>query len=455
MTGIVSGVGSNRNGSSRFYSWYVVILLMGLYVLSFTDRQIIAVMIEPIKADLGLSDVQISLVGGLSFAIFYSIAGIFMGRLADRVNRPALIGVCVFIWSLTTALCGVATQFWHLLLLRMGVGLGESGLLPSTLSLLPDYFEPRRLTTAMSVFILGAPIGIGVAFAGGGYLYGVALEFTASIQGQGIPILGELRAWQLVLLLLGVTGMLMSLALVTVREPRQYEQIANGKEGSSLGEHHTSVSDVMKYFRKNWVVISGIYFAMACISLASYAQGFWDITFLSRTFGLDPIKGSIFYGLLQMSGGISGTLAGGIIADRLIGKGIKDGRLRMIIVGVAIALPFGIAYPLMRTADASMLMLVITIFGNSIPYGVAAATIPLIFPARMRGLAAGIYFFTSNAIGLGIGPTAVAYMTDSIFGDPQMLRYSIVAVGSTVRALAIVSILIILPHYLAHIRRTE
>ena len=154
---------------------------MGLYVLSFTDRQIIAVMIEPIKADLQLSDVQISLVGGLSFAIFYSTAGIFMGRLADRVNRPALIGVCVFIWSLTTALCGMATQFWHLLL-RMGVGLGESGLLPSTLSLLADYFEPRRLTTAMSVFLLGAPIGIGVAFAGGGYLYGIAVDFTTQHQ---------------------------------------------------------------------------------------------------------------------------------------------------------------------------------------------------------------------------------------------------------------------------------
>ena len=455
MTGFVSKAGSNRNEASPFYSGYVVTLLMGLYVLSFTDRQIIAVMIEPIKADLELSDVQISLVGGLSFAIFYSIAGIFMGRLADRVNRPALIGAGVFIWSLTTALCGMASQFWHLLLLRMGVGLGESALLPSAFSLLADYFEPKRLTTAMSVFLLGAPIGIGVAFAGGGYLYGVALDFTASNQGQIIPVLGELRAWELVLLILGLSGMLMSLALLTVREPRQYKQIANGKEGSSSREHDASIGEVMKYFRKNWLVISGIYFAMACITLSSYAQGFWDITFLSRTFGLDPVTGGVWYGLLQMSGGISGVLAGGIIADRLTGKGINDGRLRMIIAGGLIAVLGGIVYPLMSSADASMLMLFFTIFGNAIPYGCAAATIQLLFPAGMRGVAAGLYFFVSNAFGLGIGPTAVAFLTDYIFADPQMLRYSILTVGSTARALAIISILIILPHYRVLMNRIE
>ena len=428
---------------------------MGLYVLSFTDRQIIAVMIEPIKADLQLSDVQISLVGGLSFAIFYSTAGIFMGRLADRVNRPALIGVCVFIWSLTTALCGMATQFWHLLLLRMGVGLGESGLLPSTLSLLADYFEPRRLTTAMSVFLLGAPIGIGVAFAGGGYLYGIAVDFTTQHQGQIIPILGELQAWKLVLLLLGVTGMLMSLALFTVREPRQRKQVSPGQEGSSLEDHEASLGEVMTYFRLNWLVISGIYFAMACISLSSYAMGFWDITFLSRTYGLDPVKGGVWYGLIQMSGGISGCLAGGIIADRLTGKGITDGRLRMIIAGGLIAVLGGIVYPLMGSADASMLMLFFTLFGNAIPYGCAAATIQVLFPAGMRGIAAGLYFFVSNAFGLGIGPTAVAFLTDYIFADPQMLRYSIVTVGTTARALAIISILIILPHYRVLIKKIE
>ena len=428
---------------------------MGLYVLSFTDRQIIAVMIEPIKADLQLSDVQISLVGGLSFAIFYSTAGIFMGRLADRVNRPALIGVCVFIWSLTTALCGMATQFWHLLLLRMGVGLGESGLLPSTLSLLADYFEPRRLTTAMSVFLLGAPIGIGVAFAGGGYLYGIAVDFTTQHQGQIIPILGELQAWKLVLLLLGVTGMLMSLALFTVREPRQRKQVSPGQEGSSLEDHEASLGEVMTYFRLNWLVISGIYFAMACISLSSYAMGFWDITFLSRTYGLDPVKGGVWYGLIQMSGGISGCLAGGIIADRLTGKGITDGRLRMIIAGGLIAVLGGIVYPLMGSADASMLMLFFTLFGNAIPYGCAAATIQVLFPAGMRGIVAGLYFFVSNAFGLGIGPTAVAFLTDYIFADPQMLRYSIVTVGTTARALAIISILIILPHYRVLIKKIE
>ncbi|SVD92771.1 uncharacterized protein METZ01_LOCUS445625, partial [marine metagenome] len=160
------------------YSWYVVFLLMTFYVLSFLDRQIIAVLAEPIKSDLQLTDVQLSLLGGLAFLIFYSVAGIFVGRLADIVHRPTLIGLGVFLWSATTAACGATSNFVHLLLLRMGVGLGEATLMPSSLSLLADQFPKEKLGKPTSVFMLGAPLGIGVAFTGGAYLYDLVLQFV-------------------------------------------------------------------------------------------------------------------------------------------------------------------------------------------------------------------------------------------------------------------------------------
>ena len=171
---------ATRNYPKTAYAWFVVVLMMCFYVLSYMDRFVIAVLIEPIKADLLLSDVQISLIGSFSFGLFYATVGLFIGRLADSMHRPWLIAMGVFIWSLTTALSGLASKFWHLLVLRMGVGLGESALLPSTLSLLTDYFPPKRLATPTSVFLFGAPIGIGVSYAAGGALFAVAQGITAA-----------------------------------------------------------------------------------------------------------------------------------------------------------------------------------------------------------------------------------------------------------------------------------
>lgn len=441
--------------SSQSYSWYVVVTMMFFYVLSFMDRQIIAVLIEPIKADLNLTDVQISLVGGISFVLFYSIAGVFVGRLADSVNRPLLVGCGVFIWSLTTAFCGFASKFWHLLFLRMGVGLGESALLPSTISLIADYFPKHRLATATSVFLLGAPIGIGAAYTGGGYLYSLAIDITQSPDWSTVPLLGELSAWKLVLFSLGVTGMLMTALLITVREPRNTKTSINGKKRVSSKQTAASIDEVKGYFLNNWKAIGGLYLGMSMIALASYAQGFWDIAFLSRTYGWDPIKGSMWYGAVQVTGGMIGMFGGGFFADKLAGKGVKGASFVVILIGAAIALPFGIAYPLMPSPNSSMLLMVLSILGNNIPYGCAAAAIQRMFPGNMRGLAAGIYFFISNAVGIGIGPTAVAFMTDYIFNDTQLLRYSIASVGSAARAMAFILVFISLDSYRKMLARIE
>ncbi len=436
------------------YAWYVVVLLMFFYVLSFMDRQIIAVLIEPIKADLDLSDVQMSLLGGLSFTIFYSTAGVFVGRLADSLNRPLVIAAGVFVWSLTTALCGLAGKFWQLLILRMGVGLGESALLPSTLSLLTDYFPAHRRATPTSVFLLGAPFGIGLSFAAGGYLLGVAEKLSAADGWADVILVGGTAAWQLVLLFLGVLGMLMTLALWSVREPRNMNLAASGKK-KQVTSRAASLEEVKDYARKNWVPISALYIGMALISLAAYAQGFWDITFLSRTYDLNPTEITFAYGMVQLFGGFSGMLAGGLLADRLTKRGMAGASMVMVVAGAAIATPFSFIYPLADSTAAALTFMVLAIFGSNMAFACAASALQRVFPGSMIGLGAGIYYFISNAVGIGVGPTAVAAITDYLYQDPEMIRYSLAAVSGISRALAFVVVLAGLKSYKDLVLRVE
>ncbi len=439
------------------YAWYVVVLMMCFYVLSFMDRQIIAVLIDPIKADLSLSDVQISLLGGLSFVLFYSTTGIFIGRLADSMNRPRLIAIGVFIWSLTTAISGLASKFWQLLFLRMGVGLGESALLPSTLSLLADYFPPKRLATPTSVFLLGAPIGIGLSFAAGGLIFGLAQDIAAAPGWSDVILIGGSAAWKLVLMFLGVLGMLMTISLLTVREPRNLSQASARKEkkGAVKVADAASLDEVKSYAKKNWVAIGALYFGMSLISLASYSQGFWDITFLSRTYDRDPSTVSFMYGMVQLFAGLTGMLFAGIVADRLSKRGVQGASVIMVVIGCAIATPFSFIYPLMSSASSALWFMVLAIFGSNMGFACAASAIQRMFPASMLGLAAGIYFFVSNAVGIGIGPTAIAAVTDYVFKDPEMIRYSLAAIGGVSRFLAFIIILAGLKAYRELLRQID
>jgi MFS family permease len=425
------------------YRWYVVVLMMFFYVLSFMDRQIIAVLIDPIKADLNLSDVQISLIGGVSFGLFYSLVGIFIGRLADSMNRPLLIALGVFIWSLTTAVCGLASKFWQLLILRMGVGLGEAALLPSTLSLLTDYFPPKRLATPTSVFLLGAPIGIGLSFAAGGYLFDVAQDIAATDSWNDVVFIGGSAAWKLVLIFLGLVGMIMTFGLITVREPRSASSAAveKQKERNSKSSEAASLHEVKVFARKNWLAIASLYICMALVSLAAYSQAFWDISFLSRSYDRDPSTVTFMYGMVQMFAGLAGMLSGGIIADRLSKRGIQGASVIMVLVGCAIATPFSFMYPLMGTASSALWLMVFAIFGSNMAFACAASAMQRMFPVSMLGLAAGIYYFLSNSVGLLIGPTLVASITDYVLGDPGKVGYSLSAVGGTARLLAFIILL--------------
>ena len=424
----------NNNGyPSSARAWFTVAILMLAYVLSFVDRQILTLLVGPIRADLQISDTQMSLLMGLSFALFYTICGIPMGRLADTKSRRGLIAVGVFVWSLMTALCGTAKTFWSFLCFRVGVGVGEAALSPSAYSLLADSFPPRLRATAISVYSMGIYLGSGLALMIGG---GVA----AWAQAQGsfdLPLLGEIRPWQMIFLVLGLAGVAFMPILLLIKEPT--------RQGAGAGVA-VPLAKVAAYINANRKTVLLHNIGFACLSFASYGGAAWIPEFFSRTFGWDRAHIGLVYGAMVCTSGALGIVAGGRIADALRKRGYKDSGMRVGIVAALLGLAFNAVY-VVDDINWVVALMAIKVFFVAMPFGVAPAAIQEIMPNQMRGQASAIYLFVITLIGMGIGPTAVAMVTQFIFGEDNMLRYSIFAVTSVALVLAAVLLTLGLKHY--------
>ncbi len=414
-------------GQSMAYPWLVVAILMVAYVFSFVDRQILNLLVGPIRRDLGISDTQMSLLMGFSFAIFYTILGIPLGRLADSKSRRGLIAAGVIVWSLMTALCGLARTYWQLFLFRIGVGVGEAALSPAAYSMIADYFPPEKRATAISVYSMGIYIGSGIAFL----LGGLVIQF-AFAQGEiAIPLLGDVRPWQVVFLILGGAGIVFSLAFLFVREPPRSGTHAHGGG--------VPFSEVLAHLwlNRRTVLCHNLGFAM--IAFCAYGTAAWVPSFFIRTFGWKAADVGIVYGLLVMVFGCAGIVFGGWLADRWLKQGKGDAALRVGIVASIVAI-VGNVYLIAGSGTLAAILMVPGVFALAMPFGAAAAAIQEIVPNQMRGQASAVYLFIVNLIGLGVGPTAVALVTDYVFADDMQLKWSMLIV-STVACLAAIAFL--------------
>ncbi|MEQ8802398.1 MAG: MFS transporter [Haliea sp.] len=242
------------------------------YVFSFVDRQILALMVEPIKRDFGLSDTEFSLLHGLVFSIFYALLGLPVGRLMDTSRRTRLISAGVALWSLMCAGCGVVQSFWGMFACRLGIGVGATALSPGASSLISDYFPPARRARALAIYSLGITVGAGLAFVFGG----MVVDIAATQQGTILPLLGEVASWQLVFIAVGLPGLLVALMVLTIREPVRREQLFS-KDGSS----DLSIADIRRFLGTNAQLFSCLFVGLGLVSLASYALLAWiPITFI-------------------------------------------------------------------------------------------------------------------------------------------------------------------------------
>ena len=402
---------------SLSYAWYVVVILMLANISSFIDRQILALLVVPIKRDLHLTDTRMSLLMGLSFAIFYTLFGIVISRLADRTNRRNVIVAGIAIWSLLTSLCAGVKNYSQFFLARMGVGVGEASLSPSAYSLISDYFPKRKLGLALSIFSMGIFLGSGLALAiGAGLVANLPKEGTVEV-----PILGSIFHWQILFLLIGLPGLLISLLLFTIKEPPRKDALQENAMQKKL-----SLKDALKIVFRHPKTYLCVSLGTAFTAFASYGFTAWIPTYFYRTFGWPVPKAGLYFGLVLLTGSMAGVTWGGSYADYLKTKNIHHGRIK---VGIIAATGIGLSsfIPLIPNPNIVLPLLFLPAFFIASPIGACATAVQELMPNRTRALAGAIFLFIINIIGLAFGPLTVAFFTDSIFKDESAIRFSLVA----------------------------
>jgi len=402
---------------SELYKNYVLLMLTIVYVFNFVDRQILVVLQESIKADLGLSDTQLGLLSGLSFAIFYVSLGIPIARLADRSNRRNIVSVSLVVWSAMTAACGLAQNFYHLLLARIGVGIGEAGGSPPAHAMISDYFPEEKRATALSIYSVGIYIGIMIGFPLGSWLDG-------------------LYGWRIAFFSIGIPGVLFALFFVwTVKEPKRCAQEISDKDvvdsPSVSTTKEASLKDSLKFLlsKRSFVLIA---LAAGFHTFATYGIGNWLASFMIRvhlpTGGIEASNIGLTIGLILGTAGGIGSYAGGLIADRL-GKEDKSWYAKVSAYGGIIGLPFLLVFYFHPTTYIALASLLIGYACVSTFLGPTIAIVHSLVPAKMRAFSSSMLFLALNLIGLGFGPLFVGFMSDMLepsFGT-ESLRWALAA----------------------------
>ncbi|WP_324828850.1 MFS transporter [Qipengyuania zhejiangensis] len=405
---------------SERYGFYVVAVLMLLYMLSFVDRVLISLMIEPIKDEFRLSDTQVGLLVGFSFVLLYSVMGIPFGMMADRFDRRKLILVGVVGWSLATSVSGLAVGYVQLLLARTAVGIGEAALSPAAISTIADRFRPHRLGIAVAIYSLGVTLGGGLAMAGGGLLIAWANATRITL-----PLVGMLSGWRLALFSVGLLGI--PFAVLIVLTIREAPRLGKRADKLSIGEVFTFMSG----HRRAFLALLAGYSACA---VASYVPLLWAPAFYARDFGLAPSEIGLRIGAMVAILGLSGVLMGGRMSDRFLRNGRHDAPVRVILISILLQLPsFALAY-LVADVTWSMVFIGVGIFTMSMFGSLQATTIQLMMPGEMRGRMMGIYLLVVNLVGMGLAPLIIGILSDAMGG--QLGRaMAIVSTGSLAMSL--------------------
>lgn len=428
---------------SGIYAWYCVILLMGIYVNSFLDRQILGLLVGPIRASMGLSDSQVGFLMGPAFAIFYTFAGLPLGWLADRFSRRWLVMIGQLFWSLASVSFGLGRTYGQLVAARIGVGVGEASLSPSAYSIITDLFPPKRLARALSVYSMGIYFGIGLAL----FLGGAIVDFVGESGIYSLPLVGAREAWQLVFFAVAApTIPLTLLMLATFREPARRD-LGTGEVPTAAAGAGLPLTAYLRYARDNRGTVVAHSLGFALLSLSGYGAGAWMPELFIRLHGWDRAFVGQALGLNTVVTGIAGVLFGGWLADRLADRGHTDARMRVGLVAALAWLPFGIALPLMPSGPLAFACLVPAYFAGAMPWGAASAAVQEYVPNRMRGQAAAVFLFTINLVGLGLGPQLLPLLSDHVFRDESRIHLAMLVVTVISEVLAAVLLWWGLPHF--------
>jgi MFS family permease len=399
--------------ASLAYRSYVLVVLVIVYTFNFIDRQIVGILAVPIKAELHLSDSQLGLMGGLAFALFYTLLGIPIARLADRVSRTWIMTVALALWSLMTAMCGLTQNFAQLFMARVGVGVGEAGGVAPAYSLICDYFPTTERARALSVYSFGIPIGAALGIVLGGFIT-------------------SLMSWRMAFFIVGLAGLLITpLLKFTVREPKRgaldHPVRVDAARGAAVGAPAPSLFDVISVLARKpsfW----GLSLGAASASMMGYGLFFWAPSFLVRSFHLSLLHAGLSFGALVLVGGLIGIWFGGALADRY---GEKRRAMYALIPATAFlaTVPFYVVGVLSTTLWLSFAVLLVPTALGLVWLGPVLAAVQHLVPGNMRATASALFLFINNLIGIGLGTTLIGAVSDATrvrFGL-ESLRYAILA----------------------------
>lgn len=400
---------------SNRYLWYTVAILTLASTMSIIDRQVLNVMIGPVKRDLGgLTDLQVSLVMGLAFAAVYNLASFPAGRLSDRANRRNIMAGGITAWSVATAACGMANTYWQLFLARMGVGLGEATLGPAANSTLADLFDRARLPLAIGIVSSAPFVGQGLA----GMVGGPLIDYLEEVPNVQAPVLGDIYSWQMVFLLCAVPGLILGGLYFTLYEPRRKGR-ATDRDGS------IPWLDVWRFVRSRGMFFTLIFTGYLCLSTQGWSLLFWIYEFFLRTHDWSMTKTGLTYGPLAMIVGICGSVWAGFKAGRMISQGRRDATLRLVFYSTCGLIPTAVALTLVPSPWMAIALLFPVTFLMAMPPGLIMTSLQTIAPNELRGQMVAFYLIVVNFLSYTFAPSLPPLMDRLIFGQEHTLGVSI------------------------------
>ena len=428
------------------YSWWVIFVLTLALIVSYVDRHIVSILVEPMKRDLGISDAQAGwLFSG--FAIFYALAGLPLARWADSKSRRKIIVFGILAWSAMTVACGLARNFWQLFAARVGVGVGEATIGPATNSLVGDYFPRKTIPLALSFFQTGAIVGSGLAFLVGG----IVVEMVRAAPPTVLPLLGTMHAWQMTFIYVGAPGILVVLMMLSVREP--VRRIFKGTDG--VAQTKATLRALGDFYLLNRATILTHHLGLSCINLIGWAFVFWTPSFFERVHGLSSGQASQTFGLIFIIFGPLGGLAGAYIARYLSARGHRDANILGTMVGAVLVIPSVMAIQIVPNLTVVWILYMGALAFMNMPFGLGAGALPVIAPPNMRAQVAAIYSLFGAFAGMGLGPVIAGAINDHIFTGADGVRYSLMLLAGVFGPIGVLLLSLGRKHYAASLDRAD
>jgi MFS family permease len=419
---------------TRRQAWYAVAVFAIALMFNFLDRGVIALLVQPMKQDLHLSDFQIGLLMGFAFVLFYVFLGLPIARLVDSRSRRAIIGVGIVCWSLATALCGVAGTFWTLFACRVFVGVGEACNGPATYSLLADLFPKERLARAVSVMQFGFVAGNGIATI----LAGAIIGFLSAGSFVHVPLLGAVRPWQATFLAVGLPGLLVAVLFMTIIEPPRRGRMTVATGAPLPSKKAIPVRQVVRFINQNRTTYAPMFLSLALQSIVTFGILSWSATFFVRTYGWTVPHFAYTNGLVLLAFMPLGLIPGSLLAEHWTRQGRDDANMRVTFLSTCLFAPTAIAFALMPSPALAMAWLAAGYLVSSLQFGPINAAIQTVTPNEMRGQVTALYLFIFNLFGSGLGPVVIGFVTDHILRSEAKLGHSIVLTATVLEPLVLI-----------------